>query len=137
MRLRDCDRVGSSHVVQVDAKALQPLWISDYHDGPISGAVIFESRFCWYVCAEEEQPPYREGWYRRYWLVVLTPEQEAEERRWHDLFRLHVGTHWDHPAGAEPGRVRPTENHHLFYDAYSERTPLVIDDNDVIAWFQF
>ena len=30
----------------------------------------------------------------RWLLVRLTPEQAAEEERWHLLFAQHVGEHW-------------------------------------------
>jgi hypothetical protein len=137
MKLRDCGRIADGTVGQIKAEALSPLWISDYWDGPLSGAVQLDGQLCWYVLAEEEQEPYAEGWYRRYWLLELSPAQQDEERRWHDLFRQHVGTHWDHPCGHEAGRGLPVENHRLFYEPYSTRTPLDVDDNEVLGWFQF
>jgi hypothetical protein len=137
MKLRDCNQIADSGLPRIDAKDLEPLWISDYYDGPLAGVALHSARFCSYLLAEEEPEPWREGWYRRYWLIQLTPDQEDEERQWHDLFRAHVGTHWDHPVGTEPGRVKPREHHHLFYEPYSKRKPMVLDDNDVIGWFQF
>jgi len=137
MRLRDCKGTADSGVIRISAEELQPLWISEYYDGPLSGAVEHNGQFRWYVMAEEEQEPYAEGWYRRYWLLALSAVQEDEERRWHGLFRQHVGTHWDSPSGTERGRVLPQENHYLFYEPYAKRTPLALDGNEVIGWFQF
>jgi len=87
--------------------------------------------------AEEEQAPYTEGWGRKYWLIALSAVQEQEQRRWHALFRQHVGTHWDSHSDQERGQVLPQENHHLFYEPYAKRTPLKLDDNEVVGWFQF
>ena len=137
MKLRDCHGIANSSVIRISAEELQPLWISEYYDGPLSGAVVHNGQFRWYVMGEEEQAPYADGWYRRYWLLALSAAQEDEERRWHDLFRQHVGTHWDSPCGTEPGRVLPRENHHLFYEPFAKRTPLTLDDNEVLGWFQF
>jgi len=137
MKLGECKGIANSGVPRIDAEALQPLWISDYYDGPLSGAVLRNGQFCWYILADEEREPYVDGWYRRYWLVALTPVQEDEQRRWHDLFRQHVGTHWDHSSGAETRCVLPKENHHLFYEPYAKRTPLALDENEVLGWFQF
>ena len=137
MKLRECSGIAGGNVSRVDVTELEPLWVCEYYDGPLSGAVLYDGKFRWYVLAEEEAEPYTEGWYRRYWLIELTNAQEAEERRWHDLFRQHVGTHWDHREGLEPGRVRSTETHHLFYEPYSRRTPLALDEAEVVGWFQF
>ena len=138
MKLRECRTISEAGLPRIDNASLEPLWISDFYDGPLSGAVIHEGQFAWFTLAEEESEPYSEGWYRRYWIVRLTPVQQDEERRWHDLFRTHVGTHWDFQTdGSLPRQVKPREQHQAFYEPYSKRKPLVLDDNDVIGWFQF
>ena len=137
MKLRDCRDVASAGLPRIDRSDLEPLWIADYYDGPLAGAIMRAGDFSWFVLAEEERPPYAEGWHRRYWLVSLSPSQQEQERSWHELFRTHVGTHWDFPTGTESRRVKAAENHRLFYEPYSKREPLALDDNEVVGWFQF
>jgi hypothetical protein len=57
MKLRDCKRIADCGVGRINADNLEPLWITDYYDGPLSGAVLHGGQFCWYVLAEEEQEP--------------------------------------------------------------------------------
>ena len=138
MKLRECKLISDAGAPQIHVDELDPLWISDFYDGPLAGAVIYSGQLSSYVLAEEETPPFTEGWYRRYWLLQLTPTQQDEERHWHELFRTHVGTHWDRrSARTEPGHVKPIENHQLFYEPYARRKPMILDDNDVVGWFQF
>ena len=61
MKLRDCHGIANSSVIRISAEELQPLWISDYYDGPLSGAVVHNGQFRWYVMGEEEQEPYTDG----------------------------------------------------------------------------
>ena len=89
------------------------------------------------VVAESEDEA--AGWYRRFAIPRLSPEQRAEELWWHELFRRCVGTHTDYaesgqrPVGALQARERWAE----FYDAYRQRTPPDFSGNEVLGWFEW
>jgi hypothetical protein len=129
---------GFRAVPQVSQDAVHLLWHSDYWDGPRSGMLEFSGERCWFqVIAENEDEDLR-GWYRRFVVVRLTPEQLAEECRWHDLFREHVGWHNDYIKDV-PGRyegLRPQEQWQAFYEPYKQRVPLDLSGDQVLAWFE-
>ena len=98
----------------------------------------FDGECCWFqVIAENEDEDLR-GWYRRFAVVRLTPEQLAEQYRWHDLFRENVGWHTDYVKDL-PGRyegLRPREQWDVFYGPYKLRIPLDLSRNEVVVWFE-
>lgn len=103
----------------------------------MSGMLELGNERCWFqVIAENEDQDLR-GWYRRFAVVRLTPEQLEEEHRWHELFREHVDSRDDY-AGDVPGRddaLRPREQWAAFYEQYERRVPLDLSRNEVLAWF--
>lgn len=111
------------------------LWIDGFWDGPMSGMLLYKGREHWFeMFRENDDDISLDKWYRRYAIVVLTPEQLSKEHEVHRDFQRYVGTHWE---VGNPGNVRPTEEHHLFYDKHLEycRTRR-FGDNEVIAWFE-
>jgi hypothetical protein len=64
--------------------------------------------------------------------------QLAEETRWHELFRQHVGTHTDYDESGQRqlGALQPRERWAEFYDAYQKRTPWDLSGNEVLGWFE-
>jgi hypothetical protein len=123
---------------QVARDAVRLLWHSDFWDGPRSGMLELNGARCWFqVIAENEDQDLR-GWYRRFAVVRLTPEQLAKECRWHELFRERVGWHTDYVKDL-PGRyegLRPREQWQAFYVPYEKRAPLNLSSCEVIAWFE-
>lgn len=123
-------RIGSADV--------RLLWHCDYWDGPRSGMLRYHGEECWFqVVAEDLEPD--APWHRRFAIVRLTAEQHADEVRWHDLFREHVGTHTDYdPDGRERslGEVRPRELWARFYDAAPGRVRADLSGNEVLGWFE-
>lgn len=84
-----------------------------------------------------EESERREDDTRRLAIVLLTAdEQLADERRWHDLFREHVGTHTDFDEHGKrlAGEVRPASEHHKFYDVYRPRDYTA--NEVVVGWFE-
>lgn len=117
----------------------QLLWHCDYWDSPRSGLLLYRGERCWFeVLAEndEEDEPY--VWWRRFAIVRLTPEQLAEEEYWHALFRQKVGTHTDYDeTGVRcKGELHSKSEWRDFYAAYALRTPMNLDNNEVLAWFE-
>jgi hypothetical protein len=100
--------------------------------------LLYRGEECWFeVVAESEEDA--ATWYRRFAIVRLSPPQIAEEHRWHDLFRQHVGTHTEFdPQGKRAvGPLRPRDQWDLFYAAYRKRTPRDFSGNEVLGWFKW
>jgi hypothetical protein len=123
---------------QVARDALRLLWHSDYWDGPRSGMLDFNGERCWFQVVAENEDENADGWYRRFAIVRLSPEQLAEECRWHELFRSNVGVHTDYDAFGKRqiDAVRPREQWGEFYDAYKGRRPLDLSEDEVLGWFE-
>jgi hypothetical protein len=108
------------------------LWVNDWYDGPREAIVEHDGECCLMVLYDEvngAERPYR-------WLFVrLTPEQRADEQRWHDLFVEHVGDHWcfhgQAIAHTAPSGAPDPEK---FYGPYRERPPLDMTGNTVLGW---
>ena len=136
MKLRECTAEAFATLPKLSRDEVKPIAVHDFYDGPLSGLVRFHGEPAWYVLAEEEQEPYTEGWYRRYWLVRLSPEQAAQEMKWRDLFRTHVSTYGDAEVRESERGVRPHSEWSQYYEPYSQRAPLALDDNEVPGWFE-
>ena len=90
------------------------LWVSDYYDGPLAGLCQYRGEKLWFKirCRPEHGPDVFD-------LFRLTSEQLEAQERDHELFRQHVGFHWDYgDDGCHPiGQVRDKATWHLYYDA--------------------
>jgi len=122
---------------RVEASEVRLLWYGDYWDGPIDGLLSFRGEQCWFELVTENEGDLGE-WYRRFVILRLTPERLAEEARWHDLFRKHVGTHadYDENGRAMRGELRPRDEWHKFYEPFQRRIPRAFSDNEVLGWFE-
>jgi hypothetical protein len=100
--------------------------------------LVYRAQECWFqVVAESEHD--NPEWYRRFVVLRLSPEQHAEECRWHDLFRAKVGVHTDYEELSQRPAVGfrwPREHWHEFYDPYQQRTPRDFSGNEVMGWFE-
>lgn len=136
LTLIECrDNDGYLRVPRIGRGDVRLLWHDGYWDGPMSGLLVFQGEECWFEMVAESET---ETWYRRFAIVRLSPEQLAEERRWHELFQRFVGTHTDYSESGrgEAGTVHPREWHRGFYDQYEHRTPRDFSHNPVLAWFE-
>lgn len=96
---------------------VETLWHSDWYDGPQDGMLRFLGNLYWYDMTEEAQND--TDWYRYMVLVVLSDEEIAYERYWHEQFEERV-------------LGRPREIRQSFYAEYKPKSYL---DHPVIAWF--
>lgn len=129
---------GFRAVSQVSREVVTLLWHSSFWDGPLSGMLLFNGERLWFEMVAENDDEDLRGWYRRFAIVRLRPEQLTEEEAWHDLFRANVGWHSDYDMDA-PGRckgLRPQEQWQAFYVPYGQRSPLNLSRNEVVAWFE-
>lgn len=117
---------------KIAPKDLRLLWVNDWYDGPREAIVEHEGEKCLMILHGEldgSDRPYR-------WLLIrLSPEQLADEEKWHALFVEHVGDHWcfhgsaiTHPPPS--GEASPEK----FYGPYGERPPLDIAKSTVLGW---
>jgi hypothetical protein len=130
---------GFRTVPQISREAVRLLWYSGFWDGPLTGMLEFNGEPCWFEFIVENEDEDLTGWYRRFVVVRLTPEQLAEENRWHELFRKHVGTHTDYEKSG-PNRyegLRPRDEWNAFYEQYKKRVPLDLSSDEVLAWFEY
>lgn len=122
------------------------LYYSGFYDGPLSGRVavateqVWASRFeeCQHWDDSEENENDRVcGWYRRYRLIRLTPEADAEEARRHALFREMVGDHWEIREDGSRARFDPSlkPDWHGYYDLAKE-WPTWEPLGELVGWFE-
>lgn len=138
--LADISRTQDAYRVlpRVPMEDVHLLWHCDFWDGPKSGVLRLKGEQCWFqMIAENPDEDFR-GWYRRFVIVRLTPEQLAEVHYWHDLFRKHVGWNTDF-VKSDPSYykgLQPREQWEKFYQPYSKRAPLDLSTNEVLCWFE-
>ena len=130
---------GYKRAPQVARDDVRFLWHVDYWDGPRSGVLEYSGERCWFqvIAENEEDAP---QCYRHFAIIRMSAEQLADEQRWHELFRQHVGSHTDYDETGRArtsGDVRPREQAHHFYDAYAHRTPPDFSGNEVLGWFEY
>jgi len=78
------------------------------------------------------------SWWRLFAILRLTPDQLAEEERWHALCREKVGTHTDYDAtgkAAKNAKCARKKQRRAFYIAYAGRTPQNFASNEVLGGF--
>lgn len=127
------------------AESVRMLWDEDYYDGPLSGKCFIDSKMYHFRCVDEgvvhwdvdndeEDLSRSDPWRRRYELIELSVDEEAEALRRQALFLRHVGGWHDYREG--PMESPPTGNHHLFYDAAKNWPPLPPAVARAVAWFE-
>jgi hypothetical protein len=116
---------------RINSSELALLWMHDYYDGPLSGALLFHRRIRWFeYCGDGDEGR------RRYLVLDLTDAEVEDERRWHDLFVEHVGDHWTIRPDGTRGTVKPASEHAKFYEPYGQRRPVDYTHNPVLGWFE-
>jgi hypothetical protein len=109
------------------------LWVNDWYDGPLEAVVEHGGERCLMVLHDPTSLGV-EGFYR--WVVFrLSPEQRAEEERWHALFAEHVGEHWCfHPETPHAFEGNGPLDPDRFYSAYAGRGPVDLTGNAPVGW---
>lgn len=127
----DADR----QLPQIPRSAFQLLWHADYWDGPGSGLLRYRGERCWFEVFAENDDEDPSCW-RLFAILRLTPDQLAEEERWHALFRELVGTRTDYDAtGVRQNRdLRPRKEWWDFYIAHAARARQNFASNEVVGW---
>lgn len=114
------------------------LYASGYWDGPLEGLAEVAGERLWYCFAEESEG--EQAWYRRFWLIRLSPQQLEEEDERQGSFRAHVGTHFDYDANRarHVEGLKPRDGWHEHYDRYppEQAQPSDPDTCLVVGWFE-
>ena len=110
------------------------LWVDDWYDGPLEAMVEYRGERCLMVLYDRPVAASDDDSYR--WLLVrLTPEQRAEEERWHVLFAQHVGEHWCfHPEAPHAFPNGSPRDPALFYGPHGARAKLDLSGNTTLGW---
>jgi len=97
------------------------LWHNDWWDGPLAGMCEYKDEMYWYALHHENYKKNAKYW-RRYVVIKLTPEQMAEELKWHNLFVEKVGDHFccDERGHRNRDGVKPQRLWHEFYDEFNK-----------------
>lgn len=120
-------------IEKIDRNDVHLLWYADFWDGPINGLCLYHNKKYWFAMladADEDMPDTSR---RKFLVLELSPQQLAEEERWHELFRQKVGTHCDFEE-AHP-KVKPKETQREFYEEYEKRSKPDYSNNSLIGWF--
>lgn len=119
------------------------LWHHGYYDGMLSGMCKVGDELFWFQCFDEneernEDGEFVGGWYRKFRLFKLTPENLAEHERQHKLFQEHVGTHTDYvDYVSDVGNLKPREGWYKFYGIARTFPKICHDEKDVVGWFEW
>jgi hypothetical protein len=124
--------------MKISEDDIQILWVGNWYDGPLDGMCLYKGEKHWFTCKDE----WGEDFWRRFNVVKLTPEQIAEEEKWHSLFVEKVGDSFAYENGkCVPFRkLKPESQWHEFYDEYEKvRDQLGVYDRknpeNVVAYF--
>ena len=114
------------------AADLRLLWVNDWYDGPLEAVVELAGDRCLMVLhakdAINDAAPMQ-------WVVFrLSPEQWADEERWHVLFEEHVGHHWCFPHDEPPPEPVEARETKRFYESYATRAPRKMADDAALGW---
>lgn len=137
------DQLVEGGVRGFEAFTVRLLYACNYYDGPLSGRCIVDGEEYWFelhkdheICVPVEDDDDSFVRLRIFDLIKLTPEQEAQEKYWRDLFERHVGTHWLYDENNKKiGEMGPVESHHLFYDEYKDLEPIILTRDQMVGWF--
>ena len=112
---------------------LRLLWVNDWYDGPLEAMVEHRGARCLMVLHHQDlasDTPYK-------WVIFeLTPEQLADEQKWHGLYVEHVGDHWcfhDASVLVHPTPVSPPDPDR-FQALYEDREDLDLSSNVALGW---
>jgi len=126
-----------SKVSYLSQEEVKWLWINDYFDGPLEGMVEVDSEMFLCKLAEEVEEEAAENWFRKYWIIKLTPDQLDTELYWHEEFCKYVGEHFvcsEDGSRKTAGAKHPRVEWDKFYKPYKENYKPDFTNNEVIGW---
>jgi hypothetical protein len=74
---------------QIPFPQIKRLWYCDFYDIDLTGVLLYQQKSCWYELFEDDSDDFNA--LSLYLIRELSEEQFADEKRWHTLFREHVG----------------------------------------------
>lgn len=101
-------------------KNLKIVFAINWWDGPLEGMCLHNNEKHWFHCEDEDG----EGFWRRFSIIKLTPEQVADEEKWHEFFKEKVGESFPYADGIRVKNetpLKPQSMWHEFYDVYKDR----------------
>jgi hypothetical protein len=122
---------------QVPKIKVRFLWHNNWWDGPLAGMCEYKDQMYHYHCHHENYKRTAKYW-RKYGVFKLTPEELADELKWHQLFVEKVGDHFDCDEGRRRrSELKPYHLHHEFYDEFAkwERPQYEEHQDKAIGWF--
>jgi hypothetical protein len=135
-RFGDVNKNDVNRIPQFKLSDVNILWVDDFYDGFISGIARYQETMLRFDLIDYEQlSAETEKTRRKYWLIILNDAQLEEERYWHELFCLNVGSHYDFTNNYLP-LAEPDINLDAFYIPYSKRVIPDYRDNRIIGWFE-
>ncbi len=118
-------------VPQVDPEF---LWINGWYDGPTDGAVRVDGELMIARMAAECWHP--EGtcdWYRKYAVMKIPFEDQAEEVERHNDFVHYVSGDTGEGWSWRPFGYRPSAEWHKYYEKHP--TDPVLPEGEIVGWF--
>ena len=112
---------------------LRLLWVNDWYEGPLEAVVEHAGKPCLMVLHHHDlgsEQPYK--WV----LFALTPEQMADEEKWHSLYVQNVGDHWCFHGPTAIAHAAPTGrgSPEQFQVLIRERAEVDLSGNVAIGW---
>lgn len=97
---------------------LKIVFAVNWWDGPLEGMCMHNNEKHWFYCEDEDNDS------RRFSIIKLTPEQIADEEKWHELFKEKVGESYPYVDGVRvktTEQLKPQSMWNEFYDLYKLR----------------
>ncbi len=121
---------------QIQHSLIKRLWYCDFYDIDLTGILLYEQKPYWYELFEDDSDDFNA--LSLYLIRELSEEQFVDEKRWHTLFRAHVGHHTDFEEDGVPylKRIHKDSNPDLFYKECQSYERPDYSKNKIIGWYQ-
>jgi len=116
---------------EIDSKDIKMLWVKDYYDFPLTFICEYMGNKCYGKVVSDV------GERIKYHLYSLTSQEIAEETKWNNLFKEHVGGHWEYLNGdKQDASLKPEREWAKFYEPYKAANyKLDPPDSQLIGYF--
>ncbi len=121
---------------KIEFNEIKILWESDYYDGPLSGILLYKNQKYYFDLEDQNNTPGL-GWYRKFCIYTLTPEQLKTEEEKQKCFIENVSSERDYTV--QEHITYPQEKWKIYNDKYGsdlyENSFLEYRKNEVIGYF--